>query len=107
MLWGTCVFASGATCVSRGAFYCVRGVKRQYTIFHGREGPVRIPQKVRRDTLQGTCVFVSGAICVSRSVFWCLRGSKRRRTIFHDRVGPMPVPQEAHRDTSLRDLWVT
>jgi hypothetical protein len=34
-------FVSGGICGSRSAFRCVRGVKRQPTIFHARVGPVR------------------------------------------------------------------
>jgi hypothetical protein len=33
-------------------FWCIRGVKHRRTIFHARGGPVRIPEKVRWDTLR-------------------------------------------------------
>jgi hypothetical protein len=36
-------FASGGICGSRSAFWCVRGVKHQCTIFHTRVGPMRFP----------------------------------------------------------------
>jgi hypothetical protein len=47
----------------------VRGMKRQCTIFQASVGPVRIPQKARRDTLCPTCVFAFGEICDSPSEF--------------------------------------
>jgi hypothetical protein len=45
----TCVFASDGICGSRNAFWCVRGMKCRRTIFHGRVGLIRIPQKARQD----------------------------------------------------------
>jgi hypothetical protein len=51
----------------------VRGMKRQCTIFQAWVGPVRIPQKARRDTLCRTCVFAFGEICGSPSEFQCIR----------------------------------
>jgi hypothetical protein len=39
-------FASCGMCGSRSAFWCVRGAKRDRTIFQAREGPVWIRQKV-------------------------------------------------------------
>jgi hypothetical protein len=87
----TCVFASIRIYGSHSAFQFVRGMKRQGTIFHAQEGPIRIPQKHCRNTLRQTCVFASIGICGSRSAFRCVRGVKRRRTIFHGWVGPIRV----------------
>jgi hypothetical protein len=45
MLHRTCVFASGGSCISHSAFYCIRAKKCHCTIVHARVGPIRIPQK--------------------------------------------------------------
>jgi hypothetical protein len=73
---GTCVFASGAICVSCSAFWCIRGTKYRCTIFRARMGKVRIPLEARRDKLLCTCIFASGAICGSHSASVCVRGMK-------------------------------
>jgi hypothetical protein len=52
MLRQTCVLVSVGICGSRIAFQSVRGMKHRRTILHTRLGPVRIPQKARRDTLR-------------------------------------------------------
>jgi hypothetical protein len=44
--------------------------------FHAHLEPVRITQKVCRDTLHRTCVFGSGGICGSRSAIKCGRLAK-------------------------------
>jgi hypothetical protein len=89
------VFPSGGICMSLGAFRCVRGVKRQRTIFHNRVGPVLIPQKLCRDTFCRTCVSVSSGIYGSRSAFRSVRAMKHRHNIFHARVGPVRFLQKA------------
>jgi hypothetical protein len=65
-------FGSVWICGLCSALRCVWGVKQRRTIFLARVAPVRIPQKMHRDTLCQTCVFLSGGICGSRSAFWCL-----------------------------------
>jgi hypothetical protein len=92
-------FPSSGICMSLGAFRCVRGVKRQRTIFQDRVGPVLIPQKLCRDTLCGTCVLASSGIYGSRSAFRSIRAMKHRRNIFHARVGPVRFLQKARWDT--------
>jgi hypothetical protein len=42
MLHQTCIFASGAMCGSRSAFWGIQGMKRRCTIFHARVVLVRI-----------------------------------------------------------------
>jgi hypothetical protein len=66
-------------------------MKHRRTIFPAWVGPVRIPQKVRWDTLCQTCVFASGVIYGTRSAFWCVRSVKCRYTIFHARVGMLQI----------------
>jgi hypothetical protein len=81
-------------CGSRSAILCIHGMIHRYTIFHARVGPVRIPQKVRWDTLRRSCVFTSDTICGSRSTFLCVRGAKHQHTIFHAQMGPVRLPQK-------------
>jgi hypothetical protein len=61
----TPIFAYGRICGSRSAFWCIRGVKRQHTIFHDRVGLVRFPQKAHRDRLRRIWVF---CICCDMQV---------------------------------------
>jgi hypothetical protein len=46
-----CVIASGVIYGSCSAFWCVRGMKHRFTIFHPRMGLVRFPKKAVWDTL--------------------------------------------------------
>jgi hypothetical protein len=50
-------FGSVLICGLCSALRCVWGVKQRRTIFLARVAPVRIPQKMHRDTLCQTCVF--------------------------------------------------
>jgi hypothetical protein len=88
----TYVFASIGICGSCSAFQCIRGAKRQHTIFHARVRPVWIQQCVCQDKLHQTSVFASSGIRGSHSAFWCVRCVKRRCTIFYARVGPLWFP---------------
>jgi hypothetical protein len=83
---------SGGICGSCSAFWCVRAVKRQRTIFQARVGPVRFLEKARRDSLRRTHVFVFGGICGTHSAFRCVWGAKHRTTIFHAQVGLVHFP---------------
>jgi hypothetical protein len=51
---------------------CIRGMKRQHTIFHARIGLVQFPQNAHQETLRRPCVFTSGGIYGSLSAFWCI-----------------------------------
>jgi hypothetical protein len=53
----TSVFASYSIFGSCSVFQCIRGVKRQRTIFHAHVRPVWIPQNACQDTLYQNCVF--------------------------------------------------
>jgi hypothetical protein len=75
----------------QSAFWCIRSLKHQCTIFHDPVREVRIPQRTRRDTLCQTCVFAYSGICGSRSALWRIRGAKCRHTIFHAGVGPVGI----------------
>jgi hypothetical protein len=57
-------------------------VKHRRTIFDAWVGPIRIQQKVRRNTLRRICVFASGEICGSHSAFWCIWGAKHQPLFF-------------------------
>jgi hypothetical protein len=74
-------------------------MKCRCTVFQGRVGLVRSPQKAHYDTLRRTCIFVSSAICGSCSAFLCVSGVNHERAIFQDRVGLVLIPQKAHRDS--------
>jgi hypothetical protein len=68
--------ASGGIYRSRSAFWCIRGVKRRYTILHTRVGLVQILEKAQWVMLCRTCVFVSSGIYGSRCALRCVRGAK-------------------------------
>jgi hypothetical protein len=68
-------------------------MKRRCTIFTPRVAPVRIQQKLHRETLHRTNVFTSCGICGSHSAFRCIQGVKCQQTIFHVRVGPLQIQQ--------------
>jgi hypothetical protein len=86
-------FASDGIYGSHSALRCIQVMKRRCTIFLGRVGPVRNPQKAHRDTLRQPCVFVSGGICGSHSALRCVWGMKCRCTSFHQWVGPVRIFQ--------------
>jgi hypothetical protein len=69
-------------------------MNHQRTTFLARVGPVRILEKVHRDTLHQTSIFILGGICRSRRALLYVRGAKHRRTIFLARVGPLWIPQK-------------
>jgi hypothetical protein len=63
----------------------------------GREtGPVRIPQKARRDTSHQTCIFA----------FWCVR-ARNVIALFSCLVGPVVIPQKVGWDTLHRTCLFT
>jgi hypothetical protein len=64
------VFACGGICGSRSAFLCIRGRKRQDTIFHAQVVPVWTAQKVLQNMLHRSCVLASSLIYGSQSTFW-------------------------------------
>jgi hypothetical protein len=70
-------FASGVIYGTQSAFQCVQGTKHRHTIFHARDGPVWIRQKVCWDTLCQSCVFASTGIYGSCSAFRRIRSMKR------------------------------
>jgi hypothetical protein len=74
-------------------------MKHRRSIFLAQVEPVRIPQKVRQNTLHQTCIFESGRISGSISAFWCILGTKTRFTIFDAQVRPVQIPQKACCDT--------
>jgi hypothetical protein len=78
------------------------GAKHRCIIFRAQVGPLRIEQKVHRDTLRRTFVFASGGICGSSSAFCCLLGTKCQHTIFHAKVGPVGNAQNACQDKLCR-----
>jgi hypothetical protein len=79
-----------------------QGAKHRCIIFRAQVGPLRIEQKVHRDTLRRTFVFASGGICGSSSAFCCLLGTKCQHTIFHAKVGPVGNAQNACQDKLCR-----
>jgi hypothetical protein len=89
-------FASGRICRSLSTLWLVHGAKLRRFILLARVGPVRIPEKARRDTLCQTCVFASTRICRSRSAFRCV---KHQHTNFHAHVGSVQIPEKVRQDT--------
>jgi hypothetical protein len=101
MLHRTCLFATGAICGSRSAFWCIGAVKRGCTIFMFRWALCG-SHKERDGHVRQTCVFTSDAIKGSCRAFNCIRGAKCRHTNIHARLGPTLIPKKVHQDTLRR-----
>jgi hypothetical protein len=61
------------------------------TIFHVSVGPVRIPQKVRQDTLRQTCVFLHPVGSVGHIVHFGASEMQNVNTLFPCSGGPSAI----------------
>jgi hypothetical protein len=91
----TCVFASGAICGSRSAFYYVWGMKRWHTTIHTRLGQCGFHKRRQWTCYAKHLFFTSSGICLSRSAFRFIQGTKYQCTIFYARLGMVRIPKKS------------